>query len=228
MLPIPTLKATLSVSPASRLVSGRLLRTRSSLAFSALAATLLLGVTGCHTPYGYPPIKDAAPYREVRLREGDSVKISFPSSPNLDSTQVVRRDGNVTVTLGGEAMAMGKTPAELEKDILDRFGAQLAVKQVVVSLTSSVFPVFVTGAVLRPGKISADRPLSALEAVMEAGGFDYAKANLKAVTVLRQQEGGQVVNYKLNFKDALRGPKSEPFYLKPSDIIYVPEKFSWF
>ena len=125
-------------------------------------------------------------------------------------------------------MAMGKTPAELEKDILDRFGGQLAVKQVVVSLTSSVFPVFVTGAVLRPGKISADRPLSALEAVMEAGGFDYAKANLKAVTVLRQQEGGQVVNYKLNFKDTLRGPKSEPFYLKPSDIIYVPEKFSWF
>ncbi|HXI53018.1 MAG TPA: hypothetical protein VNH84_15990, partial [Candidatus Saccharimonadales bacterium] len=65
-------------------------------------------------------------------------------------------------------------------------------------------------------------------AVMEAGGFDYAKANLKAVTVLRQEEGGQVVNYKLNFKDTLRGPKSEPFYLKPSDIIYVPEKFSWF
>jgi polysaccharide export outer membrane protein len=228
MPPIPTLKATLSASPASRLVSGRLLRTRSSLAFSALAATLLLGVTGCHTaPYAYT-VKDPAPYREVRLREGDSVKISFPSSPNLDSTQIVRRDGNVTVTLGGEAMAMGKTPAELEKDILDRFGGQLAVKQVVVSLASSVFPVFVTGAVLRPGKISADRPLSALEAVMEAGGFDYAKANLKAVTVLRQQEGGQVVNYKLNFKDTLRGPKSEPFYLKPSDIIYVPEKFSWF
>ena len=226
MPPIPTLKATLSVSSASRLVSGRLLRTRSSLAFSALAATLLLGVTGCHT-YAYPG-KDPAPYREVRLREGDSVKISFPSSPNLDSTQVVRRDGNVTVALGGEAMAMGKTPAELEKDILDRFGGQLAVKQVVVTLTSSVFPVFVTGAVLRPGKISADRPLSALEAVMEAGGFDYAKANLKAVTVLRQQEGGQVVNYKLNFKDTLRGPKSDPFYLKPSDIIYVPEKFSWF
>ena len=216
------------MSSASRLASGRFPRTCSSLVLTALAATLLLGGTGCRsTPYAYTA-KDPAPYREVRLREGDSVKISFPSSPNLDSTQVVRRDGNVTVTLGGEAMAMGKTPAELEKDILDRFGAQLAVKQVVVTLTSSAFPVFVTGAVLRPGKISADRPLSALEAVMEAGGFDYAKANLKAVTVLRQQEGGQVVNYKLNFKDTLRGPKSEPFYLKPSDIIYVPEKFTWF
>ena len=139
----------------------------------------------------------------------------------------MRRDGKITVSFGGEVMAMGKTPAELEKEIVERYGAQLAVKQVVVTLTASVYPIFVTGAVLRPGKISADRPLSALEAVMEAGGFDSAKANLKAVLVLRQQDG-QVVNYKLNLKESLKGPKSEPFYLKPSDIIYVPEKFSWF
>jgi len=190
-------------------------------------AAILLTAAGCATaPTGFI-VKDQAPYREVRLREGDSVKIGFPGSPNLDSTQAVRRDGKITVSFGGEVMAMGKTPAELEKEIVERYGAQLAVKQVVVTLTASVYPIFVTGAVLRPGKISADRPLSALEAVMEAGGFDSAKANLKAVLVLRQQDG-QVVNYKLNLKESLKGPKSEPFYLKPSDIIYVPEKFSWF
>jgi polysaccharide export outer membrane protein len=167
------------------------------------------------------------PFRDVRLREGDSVRIAFPGSPNLDSVQLVRRDGKVTVTLGGEAMAMDKTPAELEKEILNQFGAQLAVKQVVVTMTASTYPVFVTGAVLRPGKIAAERPMSALEAVMEAGGFDFAKANLKSVMVLRQAEG-QVINYKLNFQEILKGPKSEPFYLKPSDVVYVPEKFSWF
>ena len=192
-----------------------------------LAATLALMAGGCSsTPLGFPK-KDPDPYRDVRLREGDAVKISFPGTPNLDSTQVVRRDGNLTVTLGGEVMAMGKTPAELQKEILDRFGSQLAVSQVVVTPASSSYPVFVTGAVLRPGKITADHPISALEAVMEAGGLDYTKANLKAVTVLRLV-GGQIVNYRLNFKDSLKGPKSDPFYLKPSDIVYVPEKFSWF
>jgi protein involved in polysaccharide export with SLBB domain len=96
-----------------------------------------------------------------------------------------------------------------------------------VTVVSSSFPVFVTGAVLRPGKILADHALSALEAVMEAGGFDYAKANLSGVAVIRQETGG-VKKYTLDLKRVLDGKESETFYLQPSDIVYVPEKFSWF
>jgi protein involved in polysaccharide export with SLBB domain len=88
--------------------------------------------------------------------------------------------------------------------------------------------VFVTGAVLRPGKILADRPLTVLEAVMEAGGADFARANLKEVVVVRRVEGGQTANFRVNLRDTLNGRRSEPFYLKPSDIVYVPEKFNWF
>ena len=193
----------------------------------ALCACGLL-LSGCSTPIGLHPPKDSQPFRDVRLREGDSIRIGFPGSPTLDSVQQVRRDGKVTVNLGGEIVVMGKTPPEVEKEILERFGAQLAVKQVIVTLTASAYPIFVTGAVLRPGKITAERPLSALEAVMEAGGFDFAKANLKSVTILRQEEGGQLKNYILDFREILKGPNSQPFYLQPADVIYVPEKFSWF
>lgn len=62
---------------------------------------------------------------------------------------------------------------------------------------------------------------------MEAGGFDYTKANQRAVIVIRHEEG-QVKNYTLNLNLVLQGKPSIPFYLKPSDIVYVPEKFSWF
>lgn len=194
-------------------------------AWLALAALLCL-VTSCSTPTATVS-RDPVPYSEVRLREGDIIKISFPGAPNLDTTQQIRRDGKITLSLGGEVLALGRTPAELEKELLKLYDAQLAVKQVVVSVTSSTFPVFVTGAVLRPGKFMADRPITALEAIMEAGGFDYAKAKLEKVTVLRQAEG-QVVSYRLNFKEILKSPKSDPFYLKPSDTVYVPEKFNWF
>jgi protein involved in polysaccharide export with SLBB domain len=98
---------------------------------------------------------------------------------------------------------------------------------VTVEVESSSFPVYVTGAVLRPGKITSDHPITALEAIMEAGGFDYTKANLKAVEVVRQ-EGDQTKNYTLNLKLTMEGKVNKPFYLKPSDIVYVPEKFSWF
>jgi hypothetical protein len=62
---------------------------------------------------------------------------------------------------------------------------------------------------------------------MEAGGFDYAKANLKAVVVIRQ-EGNQVQRFKLDLKKVMDGKAGAPFYLKPGDTIFVPEKFTWF
>ena len=97
----------------------------------------------------------------------------------------------------------------------------------VVTVTSSAYPVYVSGAVLRPGKISADRPMTVLEAIMEAGGFDQAKADLKKVKVLREFEG-QTISYTVDMRKVLSGdPTAKPFYLKPADKIHVPQKFTW-
>jgi protein involved in polysaccharide export with SLBB domain len=102
----------------------------------------------------------------------------------------------------------------------------MAVQEVTVSVQASTFPIYVTGAVLRPGKILSDRPLTALDAIMEAGGPDYTRANLKAVKIIRNVNG-MMEHYKLNLDAVLKGEDSQTFYLKPYDIIYVPERFSW-
>ncbi|HKW30130.1 MAG TPA: polysaccharide biosynthesis/export family protein [Verrucomicrobiae bacterium] len=161
------------------------------------------------------------------LREGDILKITFPGSPNLNNVQQIRTDGKITLTLVGEVQAAGMTPVDLQKKLMDLYASQLTSKEVTVEVQSSSFPVYVTGAVLRPGKISSNHPITALEAIMEAGGFDYIKANLKNVEVIRQ-EGNRTKNYRLNLKLVMDGKVSEPFYMKPADIIYVPEKFSWY
>jgi len=62
---------------------------------------------------------------------------------------------------------------------------------------------------------------------MEAGGFDYSKADLRNVTVIRR-EGNTMKNYKLNLKAVLQGKTGATFELKPDDIVYVPERFSMF
>lgn len=189
-----------------------------------LLALLVSLNTGCESP---KPTRltenELTPYGSVKLREGDTVVFTFPSSPNLNSTQTVRRDGKVTPPLVGEVDALGKTPAELEKTILKLYEPVLVTKEVIVTVQSSAYPVFVSGAVLRPGKITTDRPISALEAIMEAGGFDLMRANMKAVAVLRQ-EGGQVKHYVLNLKPVLDGKDRQLFYVRPSDIIFVPER----
>jgi polysaccharide export outer membrane protein len=196
-----------------------------------LAALMALVFTSCQSPTSQSrtALEQAASRPEtILLREGDVLRITFPGAPNLDTApQPIRRDGNIALPLIGEVRAVGMTPNELEKELVKRYSSQLVSKEVTVTLVSSAYTIYVTGAVLRPGKISSDHPISALEAIMEAGGFNYTTANLKAVTVIRH-EGGAAKNYKLNLKSVLKGEKSEPFYLKPSDIVYVPERFSWF
>jgi hypothetical protein len=73
----------------------------------------------------------------------------------------------------------------------------------------------------------SDRPISALEAILESGGPDYSKAKLTAVRVIRREKGG-IKHYTLNMKRVLQGDDTEQFQLKPSDILYVPERFVWF
>lgn len=161
------------------------------------------------------------------LREGDVIKISFPGTPNLDTTQQIRRDGKISLSIVGEVDASGMTLPALEKQLVKLYEPQLVSKQVMVSLVSSTLPVFVTGAVIHPGKVVSDHPITVLEAIMESGGFDYTKANLKNVLIIRN-ERGRMTNISQNLKSVLAGKQCEPFYLKPSDIVYVPEKFSWF
>ena len=190
-------------------------------ALSALVFVVIVPLSGCR---GVTPLYDTdlVPYSSVSLREGDTVIITFPGSPNLNATQQIRRDGKIDLQLVGEVMAAGRTPAELEKELLKLYEPQLVLKQVSVTLQSSSYPVFVSGSVVKPGKIMAERPLSDLEAIMEAGGFDPAKADMRNVIVFRH-ENGQVKRYKRNLKRVLE-KKGQLFYLRPGDIIYVPEK----
>lgn len=176
---------------------------------------------------GFLDKPDAPNANVLVLHEGDSVRISFPGAPNLNTVAQIRRDGRITLPSIGEFQAAGLTPGGMEKELIRLYGPQLQTKEVTVAVESSAFPVYVTGAVLRPGKIMSDRPMTVLEAIMEAGGFDYTKANLKAVRVIRN-ENGRTEHYTLNLKRVLQGNETEQPNLKPSDIIFVPERFSWF
>jgi polysaccharide export outer membrane protein len=225
-----------SIVPQIVAVARRRFSSVALLPFAFMAASLLAGCANqsASDPSNSPKTQGAQTGQltgksneSINLREGDVLKIFFPGSPTLDSTQVIRRDGKINLPLVGDVDAAGMTPAALEKKLVELYAPQLSSKQVTVQVESSSFPFYVTGMVLRPGKILTDHPITALEAVMEAGGFDYAKADLKDVSVIRR-ENNIMKNYKLNLKAMLNGRKSDPFYLKPDDIVYVPERFNMF
>ena len=191
--------------------------------FHAFGLVALLGLAGCQTP-AYQPVNDPKT-RPSLLREGDVLTISFPGAPTLNTVQHVGRDGKITLSQVGDVVAAGKTANELEKELIQRYAGKLVSNSVTISVQSSSYSVYVTGAVLRPGKLTTDRSMTALEAVMEAG-VDHNRANLKAVKVTRIVSD-RTEHFTLNLKRILDGGEGQPFYLEPGDVVYVPEKFSW-
>ena len=213
-----TIKTALRIAPAVKLA-----------ALILAAATLF---TGCDTmPTGVPastkPTMDKPHSELIILREGDVLKITFPGSPNLDTVQPIRRDGKLNLPLIGEVEAAGVSPADLQDKLVQAYASQISTKEVIVQVQSSTFPVFVSGAVVHPGKVLSDHPMTALEAVMEAGGFDYNTADMRHVKIVREEDG-VMQHFIVDLKAVLEGKETRPFYLKPKDIVYVPERFSPF
>jgi len=186
---------------------------------------LILGITGCQQP-GTLPVGGAAtpaPFTSTRLGEGDTVRVAYEGDTNMNTVVKVQLDGTVSLPLVGVVKAVGLTPEQLRADLMERYKKLLSVNEITVTVISVSASVYVSGAVLRPGRIPMDRPLTALEAIMEAGGFDSRRARIADVSVIRNENGKQQ-HFSVNLKRALTGQDPEPFYLKPFDIIHVPEK----
>ena len=185
-------------------------------------------LSGCSaTKYSDAPKNQPNLPERITLQEGDVVKIAFPDSPNLNTTAKIRRDGTITLPVIGEIQVAGMTSGELEKALLAKYADQIVSKEISVSIESSTFQVYVTGAVMHPGKVVSDRPLTALEAVLEAGGVDFSRANLKGVIITRKTNG-RTEHFKVDVQKMITGQSDETFNLRPNDILFVREKFSWF
>ena len=172
--------------------------------------------------------EDRQPFAAVGVQPGDQVRITFPGAPTMNAAQQVQSDGTITLLMGGSLQVRGKTPPEIERAILDVYGPQLVVKEVSVSVESAGFPVFISGAVLRPGRVVCRQAVTVLEAIVDAGGFAEGRADLRHVKVVRKADNGTTKTFIVDLHSALQGDPAEPFYLRPSDVVYVPERFAFY
>jgi polysaccharide biosynthesis/export protein len=197
------------------------------LSFAVLLVVTLALATGCQSSNpgsSRAPMSGEAVTRAAStLHEGDVLRINFEGDTNLNSTVKVQLDGAITLPLVGNVPVAGMTLRELQTDLKQRYQSHLLVDELNVTLLTTSASVYVSGAVLRPGRIPMDRPLTLVEAVMEAGGLTPNRAKPSAVTVLRTEDGQQR-HFRVNLQRMLRGEDLTPFYLKPFDVIFVPEK----
>ena len=188
---------------------------------------LALVASGCRSssPFGfYAPVNALVTnYSTNRLQEGDAVSITFQYSTNYNVIQKIPLDGLLNLEGVGPVKAAGKTAIELQTELATRYRPQVKDDVITVKLLTAATSIYVSGAVFHPGRIPLERPLTPLEAIMEAGGFDPNRAQLAKVVVLRL-EGGRQKTFRLNLKHLFQGADDTPFYLKPFDIVHVPTK----
>jgi len=164
------------------------------------------------------------PGRSYPLRVGDVLDVKFFYDPQLNESVVVRPDGRISLQLVGEIEAAGLTPKELRDDLVTRYDEVLRDPELAVIVREfTTGKVYVGGEVGRPGEIELIGNMSALQAIMLAGGFNHG-AEERSVVVLRNRGGNESVKFQtIDLRAQLDRESQTDIYLEPSDILYVPQ-----
>ncbi len=180
---------------------------------------LLLTVSG----FAQQPAPPAsAPQPLYVIQANDILEIFVWKEPELTRKVLVRPDGRISFPLVQDLMAAGISPGELKEQIEKRLKEFLAAPNVTVIVDSiQSYRVYVVGKVQKPGMVSAEKPITVLQALALAGGFqEYAKDS--EIMVLRNSALENVA-FDVNYKDVVRGKKPEQnITLRSGDVVVVP------
>lgn len=198
--------------PSSR--AGRAFRTIALLTVVGLVA----GCTSWPRHWDFP----AASTGTYAIESGDEIAVNFRLTPEYDGTQIVRPDGMIWLSQIGETRAAGLTPAKLAEELRGAYSSKLKQPEIAVLVMAyRDRPVYIGGQVARPGETLVSSPMTLVNAIVSAGGFDDMSANMKRVIVMREVAGKRYAT-TVNVKKLLYAPEAESFRLAPGDIVYVP------
>ncbi len=184
----------------------------------ALAVATPLAVTHGQAPAQPAPAPAAKPYL---IQRGDEITIKVFNSPDLLDTVTVRPDGKITVLLLDDVDAAGNTTSDLDARLTAGYGKFFRDPQVSVIVRSfSNLRVYVGGEVGQPGPVSLKGDVTALEAILQVGGF-RPSARMDSVILLRNDGNDRPLTQKLNFKELLSKGGAD-VALQPFDVLYVP------
>ena len=177
---------------------------------------------GCSTPPQAVPTPDASKenHAEVaRFHVGETVSIIFSGTPTdfPSHEEIIKEDGDITLSLIGSVRAVGKTAGELQAEIHD-----LYVPKYFVRLTVTVKPgdlvYYVSGEVRQPGRQLYVGEITATKAIASAGDFtDFANHS----NILLTRANGQRIT--VDGDKALQDSTQDP-HVYPGDRILVKRK----
>jgi polysaccharide export outer membrane protein len=170
-----------------------------------------------------PPRLTTVTEERYRLQPGDVFEVQFRYSPEFNQTVTVQPDGYVSLEVGGDLKVAGLTIEQARLAILKKASARLQDPLATIVLKEFQKPYFViAGEVNLPGKIEMRERVTALQAIMLAGGMKEA-ARSSQVVVFRRINTDTAEVKLLNLKDIRRTSDLEnDLTLQPGDMVFVP------
>jgi polysaccharide export outer membrane protein len=158
-----------------------------------------------------------------RLQPGDVFEVQFRYSPEFNQTVTVQPDGYVSLEVGGELKVAGLTIEQARAAILKKASARLQDPVATIVLKEFQKPYFViAGEVSLPGKIEMRERVTALQAIMLAGGMKEG-ARSSQVVVFRRINTDTAEVKLLNLKSIRSTSDLEnDLTLQPGDMVFSP------
>lgn len=160
---------------------------------------------------------------EFIIGSEDVLNINVWKEPEVSRAVIVRTDGKISLPLLGDIQASGKTAKQLQTEIaqgLASFMSDPEVAVIVQTINSKKYSIL--GQVARAGTSSLTGPMTVLDAIAAAGGFQtFAKR--KKVYILRMGPDGREQRIPFNYNEVIKGKHPEQnIQLQARDIIIVP------
>ncbi len=157
------------------------------------------------------------------LRPGDTVQLQYRLTPEFNQSVTVQPDGYIDISIGGEVQVAGLNMTQAHDLIVSKESSRLKDPELNLVLEEFTRPyVVVAGEVTKPGQIEIRDQMSAISAIMMAGGFTNA-AKSGQVIVFRKFNDTLAEVKQLNLTHVHKTAQLEhDMALQPGDIVYVP------
>lgn len=201
------------------------------LVAAVLCAAPVFGQETLEPPAGnkYPVLREPDS-RRYKLNPGDVLEVIYRYTPEFNQTVTIHPDGHVVLQIAGDLEIGGLTLPEARQLIIEKASERLRDPELTLLLKEFQKPYYVVaGEVLNPGRFEMDEEITALQAVMLAGGFNE-RAKTSKVVVFRKINKDMARVSIIDLKKVRKTSDLEnDMQLESGDIIFIPQnKFSKF
>jgi len=213
---------------------------------AVLPATLALAsgvaLAGCSpvptlppAPLEPPPSAYVANLPPYRIQVGDILEVRLMLNPELNEEVSVRPDGHISTTVVPDAVAYGRTPAELATALRGIYAHDLQNPRLSVVVKSfAPTRVYVAGEVNTPGEFVTVGPTLSLSQAMARAGGTKLSSDDTAVFIIRRGPSDKPEFLSTHWKAVRTGnDPAADIRLAPYDVVFVPksgisEVYTWY